>query len=227
MLLRNSTWLASGIFLLTFATLGGISESQTTIKNKKDPKKEWAVVKGFRSALFGMDEKQVLGAIAKDFKISKLTIEKKIKRAVHPTQKTKILSFIVPKLMTSGGDAEVTYIMGYKSKRLIQVNVRWGSGVKVQKSVPKVPAKDILATANLLRDYFMKKKYKKKGFVTNGKINDTLLIVFRGRDEKNRMVVLVLTSTKNKENQPKANLISLSLSYMQNPEKLDVFDITK
>ena len=27
--------------------------------------------------------------------------------------------------------------------------------------------------------------------------------------------------------QPEANLISLNLSYMQNPEKPDVFDITK
>ena len=192
-------------------------------QKKKDPKKEWAVVKGFRSALFGMDEKQVLGAVAKDFKIS----EKKIKRSVNPTQKTKILSFIVPKLLALGGDAEVAYIMGHKSKSLIQVNVRWGSGVKVQRSVPKVPAKDIIATANLLRDYFMKKKYKKKGFIINGKVNDKVLVVFRGRDEKNRMVVLVLANTKNKENQPEANLISLNLSYMQNPEKPDVFDITK
>ena len=130
-------------------------------------------------------------------------------------------------MLSLGGDAEVAYIMGYKSKSLIQVNVRWGSGVKVQRSVPKVPAKDILATANLLRDYFMKKKYKKNQYTVNGKVNDKVLIVFRGRDEKNRMVVVVLTNTKNKENQPEANLISLSLSYMQNPEKLDVFDITK
>ena len=73
----------------------------------------------------------------------------------------------------------------------------------------------------------MKKKYKKKGFITNGKVNDKVLVVFRGRDEKNRMVVLVLVNTKNKENQPEANLISLNLSYMQNPDKPDTFDITK
>ena len=74
MLLRKTAWLVLGVFLLAFTTAGGIAESQAPMKDPKAAqlsKKKWRVVDGFRSAKFGMSEKQVMQTIAKDFKISK------------------------------------------------------------------------------------------------------------------------------------------------------------
>ena len=72
-----------------------------------------------------MDKQKVTWAIAKDFKIS----ASKVKLNIHPTDNTTTLGVTVPKLMAAGGTAEVTYILGQKSKQLMQVNVVWGTGV--------------------------------------------------------------------------------------------------
>ena len=45
---------------------------------------KWAVVNGFRSANFGMKERDVLKAIKKDFGIGK----KQVSRKTHPNEKT-------------------------------------------------------------------------------------------------------------------------------------------
>ena len=64
------------------------------------------------------------------------------------------------------------------------------------------------------------KQYLKEGFVANGRINDSTTIVFRGRDKKNRMILLVLTAPKDK------NSFLLRLSYMLDFENPDILTIT-
>ena len=159
---KRKAWLVLTIFLFTFSTKG-IAESQAPLKNPKVEaqlsEKKWKIIDGFRSAKFGMDEKQVLRAIRKDFKVTKKNVKQKIS-----IQKSKILTITIPKLMALGGTADIVYILGYKSKKLVQVNIDWGAGVT------KIFDKDdVLNAANFLRRHFMNNRYKKKAsfFITH------------------------------------------------------------
>jgi hypothetical protein len=222
MLLRKTAWLALGFFLFTFSATGSVAQTQAPLKDPKAAelsKKKWKVIDGFRSAKFGMDGKQVLRAIAKDFKISKSKVERKI----HPEAKTTALILHLPKLLEIGGPADIVYILGYKSKRLTQVNIDWGAGV-----TKKFNQQDVFHTAKLLRKHFVKKRYKKEGYLLNSKLKDGTVIVFRGRDKQDRMVFLNLKGLKVKEGGDKIEArknISLILSYTLNAKKPDVFRI--
>jgi len=219
MLLHKIAWLALGVFLFSFLT-GGIAKAQAPFKDPKaaeNSKKKWKVIDGFRSSKFGMDEKQVLRAIAKDFKISK----SKVQRKIHPKAKTTILILHHPKLMEIGGPADIAFILGYRSKKLTHINIVWGGGAE-----NKVDSQTVVDAANILRMHLIKKQYKKEGFVTNGRMDDETTIVFRGKDQKNRMALLILTSPKaNKDENAKkaAQKYTLKLSYILKPDAPDIF----
>ena len=151
MLARKMTWLAVAIFLLAFSSLANSQSAKIKNSHPKSitQKKEWRVIDGFRSAKFGMTENQIIQAIAKDFKISKI----KVKRAVHPVEKTVGLTIHLPELMSIGGPADIVYILGYKSRKLIQVNIDWGAGVTTNFN-----PQDVVNTGNFLRDLFLRKR---------------------------------------------------------------------
>jgi len=212
MLLRKTIWLVLGVFLLT----GGVAQSQTTKKNKNktstiNSSLKWRVIDGFRSAKFGMTEKQVLRAIVKDFKIS----NKKVERLVTSRHKTTALIIHTPKLTQVGGPADIVYFLGYKSKRLIQVNIDWG--IKVSDNFNP---QDLVPFSHVLRDHFLKKRYK-KGYVVNARESDLRHVIFRGQDKKDRMILLVLEHNYSKIEQPKTT--RLILSYYENVINLDHF----
>ncbi len=89
---------------------------------------EQAHVDGFRSTKWGMTEAQVRGAIHADFNIP----DDKIKHTENLAEKTQVVSAVVPDLLEGAGNAEVSYIFGYASKKLIQVNALWGTAVDSQ-----------------------------------------------------------------------------------------------
>ncbi len=64
---------------------------------------KWADVSGFRSARFGMKERDVKKAINNDFGLGK----NKINRIVHPHEKTVSLGIEVPELLPESGLAKV------------------------------------------------------------------------------------------------------------------------
>ena len=178
----------------------------------------WANVKGFRSAKFGMNEKNVYKAVAKDFKISKSKV--KITTATKGTN--GVMEIVVPNLFTTGGTAKVGYIFGVKSKKLIHINVLWGQGASEE-----VDAMNIINTANLLRTHFLKKRYMEKSLIANGKVSNNTTMVFRGRDKNNKMITLMLNTQKQMQGQSAqeaAKNTSLVLSYISNPDKPDVQD---
>jgi hypothetical protein len=220
MLFRKSTALilsVLSIYLITLYT--GISDAKTSSKNLKSPKKLWSVVNGFRSAKFGMDEKQVKRAIAKDFKIS----SSKIKKSTHLFNRTTDLSVNIPQLAAAGGTAKVEYVLGQKSKKLIQVNVAWGAGV-----TEKVDKKNIVLAASLLRDHFIKKRYQKDEYTVGGKLNDNRLLLFRGKDKKGRMIALTLDMPivgKDAKAEEVDNNTSLRLIYLLDPVSPDILTI--
>ena len=177
---------------------------------------KWAVVNGFRSAQFGMKEKDVIKAIKNDFGIGK----KQVSRKVHPNEKTVTLGIKVKKLLPESGTAKVFNILGYKSKRLIHINVIWG------KPVTKNPnTESVVATANQLRNHFAQKKYQKEGFALNAQLSEGIILVFQGKDRKGRAARLLLSNPKAEKDKKTGKNIALTLSYIEKPQDPDVFRI--
>jgi hypothetical protein len=221
MLRRKTTSMALLVVLTAFLFIytTGTALAKTSDKKPKLPTKTWAQINGFRSAKFGMDQKKVMRAIAKDFKISK----SKVQRNVHHSEGTASLLIKVPNLLAAGGDANIGYVLGQTSKKLIQVNILWGKGVG-----KTTDNQSVLAAANLLRDHFAKKRYQGDSYVLNGKISENLLLVFRGKDEKGRLITLTLNTPTVKKGQKLKNAerqISLNLAYILDPVKPDILTI--
>lgn len=181
----------------------------------KDRNEIRARVEGFRSAQFGMAEKEVLRAIFRDFTIPKSQIE----RRIHPTEKTVSFNFQVNNLLPKSGPANLFYIFGYKSRRLMQVNVFWG-----RQATNQPDPKEVVDTANHLRDHFLNQGFLRKGMQVNAQLPDGSVLVFRGFDEEGRAVVLHLQNPEVKD-QPSHRNISLRLSYIENPDSPDIFRI--
>ena len=84
-------------------------------------------------------------------------------------------------------------------------------------------------TANTLRVHFVKKRYKAKGLVVNGKLTDFQTLLFRGRDKKDRMILLMLNAGEIPEGgntKESLNKVSLLLSYIVKPDNPDIHKIT-
>ena len=177
---------------------------------------KWAVVNGFRSAQFGMNERDLIKAIRNDFGIGK----NQISRQIHPNEKTITLGITVSKLLPESGDAKVFYILGYKSKRLIHINVIWGRPVKKNPN-----AEAVVATANQLRNHFVQKKYQKEGFALNAQLGEGVILVFQGKDRKGRAARLLLSNPKSDDDKKTGENIALTLSYIEKPDDPDVFRI--
>jgi hypothetical protein len=203
------------IFLLVTLILSG--ESPNAEASPAISKKNAGKVEGFRLALFGMTEKQVYRAIYKEFRISKKTVE----RQVHPIEKTVNLGILVEDLLPQSGPARIYYVFGYKSRRLIQVNIIWG-----RPATEKPDAEQVVALANQLRDHFSEQGFRQKGLVVNQSFGKDSILVFRGTDDKGRVVLLLLVNPQ-KPGVPENQEIILKLSYIQQPDHPDIFTIGK
>ena len=80
-------------------------------------------------------------------------------------------------------------MFGYKTKRLIQVNILMGHPVDTD-STPQ----QIVDSGNLLGNHFFKKRYQEDGLVAHARLNDGSVLIFRGKDKKGRMVILRLSN---------------------------------
>ena len=197
---------------IVFALLPGVVQAKTddgtaTLKQ--------AEIEGFRSAQFGMKERDVMKAIFQDFKVKR----KQVSRFEHPSEKTLNLTIRVDKLLPDSGPAKISYMLGHKSKRLIQVNIIWG-----RPATPKPDAENVVATANQLRNHLAQKSYQKEGLALNAQLSEDIILVFQGLDKKGRAVKLVLVNPKGDPKKVGEN-ISLTLSYIEKPNKPDVFRI--
>ena len=196
--------------IVVFSTMAGAAKDPDTGASQ-----EWAAIDGFRSARFGYKESDVLRAIKKDFRINKNGVS----RVVNQQEKTVTLGIDVKDLLVESGPSKVFYIFGYKSKRLIHVNVTWGRPIQ-----KKPNAAAVVSTANQLRNYFAQKKYQKNGFALNAQLGEGVILVFQGKDQKGRAARLLLSNPKNKDGEAGEN-ITLTLAYIEKPEDPDVFKI--
>ena len=183
-----------------------------TIKSTKP----WANIDGFRSAKFGMKTKEVKQAILKDFGI----FDSKIDTISHPTEQTQSLGITIDELLPNSGKSRLVYVFGYKSKKLMQVNILVGHPVDTD-----ITAQQVVDSGNLLGSHFFKKQYQEDGLVAHARLNDGSVLIFRGKDKKGRMALLRLSNpqpNKGKKEDPK---ITLSLSYIEKPEQPDAFKL--
>ena len=181
-----------------------------------------ATIEGFRQALFGMNEDQVRQVIRKDFPAAAA----KISSMIHPSEKTTVVSLIAADLLPNTGNARVSYIFGYRSKKLIQINIVWTS--------EGTPTSDetVVGTANSLRDYFASRNYKQDSAVANRQLAENTVLVFRANDLQGRTVLLVLSGVaakarRERKEGPRSPPLTLELSYIEDAAHPDVFRIGK
>ncbi|QPJ66526.1 MAG: hypothetical protein G3M78_14405 [Candidatus Nitrohelix vancouverensis] len=181
-----------------------------------------AEVTGFRSANFSMDEKEIYRAIFKDFKIPR----SKIARSIHPVEKTITLGITVEDLLPGSGASHIFYILGHRSEKLMQVNIIWGKPVD-----PKSEPQTVVETANQLRNHFIQEGFQREGLAVNTPLEDGSILVFRGKDQKGRMAVLLLQNPADKGGEKgganKIDDVNLRLSYIEKPDAPDIFKIKK
>lgn len=145
-----------------------------------------ADVSGFRSARFGMTQDQVREAIKADFNSE----DSEIKQGTNDQEKTRFLAVRIANLVPDSGMAVVTYIFGYSSQKLIQVNVVWG---KLAGQTP--PPNELVTTGRLLQQYFLGQGFVRDTMIVNRTTNTGSIVLFNGFDDKKRSVLLMLETT--------------------------------
>jgi hypothetical protein len=178
-------------------------------------------VEGFRQARFGMSEQQVRQAVHRDFPAA----ASRLSRTTHPREKTTLLSLTVEDLLPDVGPAQISYILGYASKRLVQVNIVWTSDGRTS-------ARDeaIVAAANTLRDHFLVQYHAADEIVANHQFGDNAILVFRAAQADGRMVLLLLAGTAaagRANRNPAPSPLTLQLSYIRDHARPDIFRIER
>jgi hypothetical protein len=176
-----------------------------------------AIIEGFRSAKFGMNEADTRAAISKDFGAK----PDAIKTQDNPAEFTHSLLVTVPDLLPNGGTAEVSYVLGYKSKTLIQVGAVWSKTTDAA-----ITPERLFSNANILRAHFMTEGFKPDTVAVNTPVNGGLLM-FRGSDAKDHTVMLLLQGTfETKENNQRVlTPTGLLLFYVADAKSPDVFKL--
>jgi hypothetical protein len=179
--------------------------------------KSLANIDGFRSAKFGMGRAEVTKAIFQDFGI----MSSKISIVTHPIEKTQSLVITVGQLLPRSGKSRVVYLFGYRSNKLMQVNIFFGHGID-----KTVAPQQVVDLGNILGNHFFKKRYLEDGLVAHARLNDGSILIFRGKDQKGRMALLRLLNRQqnNKNNEIQ---IALILSYIEKPGQEDTFQLNE
>lgn len=140
-------------------------------------------VTGFRDARFGMTEQDVRTIITKSFG----TKPADIVSGTNPVEGTTVLTARIATLDPVPGPAQVAYIFGYSSKKLIQVNVIWGE------DKPKDPASaDAMVTAgSRLERYFAGFAWRKDTTRAGIPVGENTVVLFSGEDDKKGAVRLI------------------------------------
>jgi hypothetical protein len=184
---------AAGLLLIPVV---GLAQSAPAAGEQREPPEatgtppaaepvEHANVEGFRSARWGADAAQVKAAIYKDFGI----VAEKVKTEENAAERTTVLSVTVNDLLEGAGAARVSYVLGFKTKKLIQVTILWGTP-----GDPQAPPDKIVTAANQLRQLFLDSGYQPETVVTNTRMADGTILVFQGQDADKHTTVLRLAS---------------------------------
>jgi hypothetical protein len=144
-------------------------------------------VTGFRDAHFGMSEQEVRAVVAKDFGLKPADISS----AVNPIEGTTVLTAKVAALDPAPGPAVIGYILGYTSKKLIQVNVAWGNETN-----DKTDPNTMIAAGTRLERYFAGFAWNKDTTRAGIPVGPNTVVLFSGEDGKTGAVRLILDGVK-------------------------------
>ncbi len=165
-----------------------------------------------------MTEAEVRQAVKRDFPMAG-----QASRTLHPREKTTVLAITAEGLLPDAGPARLFYILGYASRRLVQVNVTWsGDG----RSAGRDEA--IVAAANTLRDHLQTEHPgPPEEVVANHPLGEGAILVFRAAQPDGRMVLLLLSGVAAGQpgRPPAAPPLTLTLCYMRDHKSPDVFHI--
>ena len=205
--------------LAVFTSGAGLfSSKDNSIATDKSIKntKPWANIDGFRSAKFGMRMGEVKKSITRDFAIA----GGKIDAISHPTEQTQSLGISVDNLLPNSGKSRVVYVFGYKSKRLMQVNILTGQPVDMD-----IKPQQVVDAGNMLGNHFFKKRYQEDGLVAHARLSDGSVLIFRGKDQKGRMALLRLSNPQPNAKKDDDLKITLTLSYIEKPGQPDTYQL--
>lgn len=177
-------------------------------------------IDGFRGAHFGMTEAQTRSAIESNFKLPASAIT----AAENALQHTQVLSVVVPDLVPGGGNAAVSYVFGYQTHRLIEVNILWSAQID-----PKLTPATLYQNGDSLQQYFAAEGFPADRSTGNVATANGILL-FRATDTTGNAVLLILSGTMTKD--PKAdksilNPSALTLAYAADPQHPDIFQLSK
>jgi hypothetical protein len=168
---------------LAFTGATAIAPAQDLAK----PESPKYVVAGFRDARFGMTEPEVRAVVVKSFGLK----DADVTTSTNPAEGTTLLTARMHSLEPGPGEAQVSYIFGFKSKRLIQVNIIWGQGAK-----PPIDGDVMSATGARLVRYFQGFSWKKDATRIGVPVGDNTVMLFVGEDEKKGAVRVVVDGVK-------------------------------
>lgn len=195
--------------------------SQTPAPAK--PAKPAYEVKGFRSAMFGMTEAEVRAAIIKDFGVK----SDDIRPTSNALERTTALTVSIPSLDPGPGPAVAAYILGYQSKKLIQVNVMWAQDPKAE----KVDTGPYVVAGVQLVNYFNEFGWRDGKVGLGIPTGPSSLVLFAAEDEKTGAVQVVTDGValerksegRIETTSRAAGQVSLRVSYIANRTAPDVF----
>lgn len=173
---------------------------------------------GFRSANFGMTADQVRAAIRRDFNVAADRIE----TVENPIERTTVLTVSVPDLLPNAGPALVAYVIGFRSRQLVQVTITWGGQVN-----PQFRAEQALGAARQLQGYFAGLGHRPDSMAANVQQRDGSILIYAGDDAQRRRTLLVLSNVAGPEGRPPEGAPVLQLSYIRDPQNPDVFQIRR
>lgn len=220
----KAPWLLTVSLAVCFVAAGwSVPEGDFSLSGARQAAAQSAAsVDGFRSAQFGMTEKKVYQALKKDFGFAKDTVT----RTQNSIEKTTNLLIAVNDIIPESGRAVIAYIFGYETKKLIQINIIWSSDGDTLAS-----AESLVATGNILRNYFVAQGFPPESLLTNQRLTDGSIIMFRGVDDKGRAAVLQLTIepgvTAEDGTAGDSKVTALNLSYIADPVAPDIFKINQ
>jgi hypothetical protein len=177
-------------------------------------------IDGFRTAKFGMNEVQLRNAIISDLKVSASAITK----TENQLQRTTVLSVQVPDLVPQGGTATVSYVLGYQTHRLIQVNIIWSPEID-----PKTTPMMLYQDGESLQQYFASEDFPANRSTGNIATPNGILL-FRATDSTGNAVLLILSGSMTKNQKDNTTALSpntLTLAYAADALHPDVFQLPR
>lgn len=177
---------------------------------------EPADIIGFRSAHFGMKQDQVMLAIEKDFGLKK----DQVQTGKNMVTRTDSLAITVNDLLPNTGKAFISYIFGYESNGLIQINIVWNS-TEDKKQTPET----ILGLAGSLQNHFLKQNFQADKVSTGIRLDQDTVLLLRATDKDKQAVGLILDEIGKGQDNVETKDLLLKLSYQDSPDAPDIYHV--